>query len=308
MIRFEPEPDEVSRRIDVVLATRAGITRTRAQRAVRTGAVTAGGKVVRPSHKLEAGELVQGRLPAPEFPTPGPEDIPITIRYSDERVLVVSKPAGIVSHPARGHETGTLINALLALDEPLAGTGSTRPGIVHRLDKDTSGLLLVAKDEPAREFLVDALRARRVERRYFALVRGTPGAPTGTIDAPVGRHPVRRRRMAVTSTGRPAVTHYRVVATGAGVSLLDVDLETGRTHQIRVHLGHIGHPVLGDATYGGRSELSASLGLARPFLHAFRLRFPHPDDGRAVTVADELPADLTAALSLAGIDAPSFSS
>jgi len=304
VIDFEPSDEEVGRRIDVVLAARAGITRTLAQRAVRSGAVTVGGKNVRPSHRVEKGDVVAGALPLPEVAPPGPEDIAITVRYSDERVLVVSKPAGMVTHPARGHATGTLVNALLALGGPLAGAGSTRPGIVHRLDKDTSGLLLVAKDDDAQVYLVDELRARRIERRYAALVRGTMPARSGTIEAPVGRHPIRRRKMAVTSAGRPSVTHYEVLGEGAGVSLLDVALETGRTHQIRVHLAHLGHPVLGDRAYGGGSEPATTLGLARPFLHAWKLTFPHPDDGRPVAITDPLSPDLAAALQAAGIQTP----
>jgi 23S rRNA pseudouridine1911/1915/1917 synthase len=209
-----------------------------------------------------------------------------------------------VTHPARGHEAGTLVNALLALGEPLAGMGSTRPGIVHRLDKDTSGLLLVAKDDAAQQFLVEALRDRRIQRVYLALVRGIPPAASGTIDAPLGRHPVKRRSIAVVAGGRPAVTHYRVVAKTDKAALLEVTLETGRTHQIRVHLAHLGHPVLGDRTYGGVSELSRSLGLTRPFLHAIRLSFPHPTDGRTIEVTDPLPPDLSAALTTANLPLP----
>jgi 23S rRNA pseudouridine1911/1915/1917 synthase len=162
----------------------------------------------------------------------------------------------------------------------------------------------VAKDDAAHAHLVEALRARRVERRYLALVAGPPPAASGTIDAPVGRHPRRRHLMAVVAGGRTAVTHYRVVGTGGDASLLDVALETGRTHQVRVHLAHLGHPVVGDRTYGGRSELSARLGLDRPFLHAWRLAFPHPADGRRLEVVDGLPEDLTAALAAAGIAPP----
>lgn len=306
MLRFRPHPDEVGRRVDVVVAARTGATRTLVQRALRGGDVTVGGREVRPSHRLETGELVAGDLPEPVLTPPAAEEIPLAVRYSDDRVLVVSKPPGLVVHPARGHEAGTLVNALLGLGGPLAGRGSTRPGIVHRLDKGTSGLLLVARDDGAQAALVAALRARRVERRYLTLVRGRPSPPSGTIDAPVGRHPVRRRLMAVVAEGRPAVTHYRVLEANEEASLLDVVLETGRTHQIRVHLGHLGHPVMGDATYGGRSELSMRLSLDRPFLHAWRLAFPHPDDGRTVEVTDELAPDLAAACVLAGFEVPAF--
>jgi 23S rRNA pseudouridine1911/1915/1917 synthase len=303
VIRFRPRTSEVGRRIDVVLAERAGVTRTLAQRALRGGAVTVNGHEARPSHRLERDDLVAGSVPEPTFRPPEPEDIPVAVRYSDDRVLVVSKPPGLVVHPARGHDAGTLVNALLALGEPLAAAGSTRPGIVHRLDKDTSGLLLVAKDDAAWEWLVSELKARRIVRRYLALVRGAMPAASGSIDAPVGRHPVRRRLMAVVGDGRPAVTHYRVVAAGGSCALVELTLETGRTHQIRVHLAHLGHPVLGDRTYGGVSELSRSLGLTRPFLHAHRLEFPHPEGGER-TVDDELPPDLIEALERAGLSAP----
>lgn len=304
MISFTPEPEEIGRRIDVVLAERGKVTRTLAQRAVKNGDVLVGGEVVRTSYRLEEGDLVEGEIPAPVFAAPQAEDIPITIRYSDERLLVVSKPAGLVTHPAAGHHTGTLVNALLNMGVPLAAAGSTRPGIVHRLDKDTSGLLLVAKDDGAQASLVESLRARHISRRYLALVRGIPASPSGSIDAPIGRHPTRRQQMAVVSGGRPSVTHYEVLESGLAMSLLEVTLETGRTHQIRVHLANLGHPVMGDRTYGGLSDASKGLGLDRPFLHAWKLSFPHPDDGRRVDVDDPLPADLVRALEAAGLAVP----
>lgn len=298
-------------RLDVIVAKRASVTRGLAQAAIKEGAVTVDGRVVRPSHRLEEGESVSGSVAVPTVDLPQGEDIDLDLRYDDERVLVVSKPAGLVTHPARGHDSGTLVNALLGLGVPLAGATSIRPGIVHRLDKDTSGLLLVAKDDGAQEYLVDALRARRIERRYLALVRGRPPADSGTIEAPIDRHPVKRRLFAVVAGGRPSVTHYKVVeprAASAGrekdadrLALLDVKLETGRTHQIRVHLAHLGNPVLGDRVYGGVSELSREIGLTRPFLHARSLRFPHPDDGREIHVEDELPGDLQEALERAGL-------
>jgi 23S rRNA pseudouridine1911/1915/1917 synthase len=303
-MRFVVDEDEDGRRADVVVADRAGVTRTLAQRALRGGDVTVGGEVVRPGRRLAAGELVAGAVPAPTFAPPEPEDIPVVVRYEDDRVLVVSKPAGLVTHPARGHDTGTLVNALLGRGGALAGLGTTRPGIVHRLDKDTSGLLLVAKDDAAHAHLVAALRARQVERRYLALIRGRPAAPSGTVDAPVGRHPRHRKLMAVVPEGRPAVTHYRTVAASDEVTLVDVSLETGRTHQIRVHLSHLGHPVVGDRAYGGRGEPATRLGLDRPFLHSWRLAFPHPDGGRRVDVADPLPDELGAALAAAGLRPP----
>jgi 23S rRNA pseudouridine1911/1915/1917 synthase len=300
VIEFTPRPSEIGERLDVVLARRASVTRTLAQRAIRSGAIEVDGAGVKPSYRLEGDEVVAGEIPAPVTPTPEAEDIPIEIRYSDDRVLVVSKPAGLVTHPAAGHHSGTLVNALLALGESLAGMDSIRPGIVHRLDRETSGLLLVAKDDAARDYLVDAIRSRRVRRVYAALVRGRPPSESGTIEAPVGRHPADRRLMAVVATGRPAVTHYRILGSNESVSLLEVTLETGRTHQIRVHLAHLGHPVVGDGVYGGRGA-AAGLGLDRLFLHARLIAFPHPDDGRTVTVEEPLPADLREVLERAGL-------
>jgi 23S rRNA pseudouridine1911/1915/1917 synthase len=300
LVRFTAEPEDEGRRIDVVLAARAGITRVRAQRALRSGEVLVDGAPARPSHRLERGQVVAGSVPEPELDRPQPEDIPLEIRYRDDRVIVVSKPAGLVVHPARGHEDGTLVNALLGLGVSLAGEGSVRPGIVHRLDKDTSGLLLVARDDDAQAHLVDAIQRRAVERLYLAAVGGTMPAASGTVDAPLGRHPVKRRLMAVVDGGRPAVTHYRVLDTNGELSLLEVKLETGRTHQIRVHLAHIGHPVTGDRVYGGRPDRA----LNRPWLHAFRLSFPHPDDGRPVVVTDPPPRALSEALAGAGLSVP----
>jgi 23S rRNA pseudouridine1911/1915/1917 synthase len=301
VIRFRPAPDEIGQRADVVLAKRASVTRTLAQRALRSGEVRIGGRRARPSDRLDEAEVVEGRVPEPAVARPEAEDIPVVVRFSDDRLLVVSKPAGLVTHPARGHAGGTLVNALLGLRVPLSAVGSSRPGIVHRLDKDTSGLLLVAKDDDAQQYLVDAIRARAVDRRYVALVRGTMPAGTGTIEAPVGRHPVKRRQMAVVAGGKPAVTHYAVIDASLEMSLLEAKLETGRTHQIRVHMAHAGHPVLGDRAYGGTSERSRALGLTRPFLHAWRLTFPHPDGGEMIEVSDELPNDLLDALARAGL-------
>jgi 23S rRNA pseudouridine1911/1915/1917 synthase len=297
-MRFVVEPDDAGERVDVLVAKLSGATRTRVQRGLKSGTLKVDGDVVRPSHRLEVGQVVTGDLPLPEPTEPTPQDIPLDVRYSDDRVMVVSKPAGLVVHPARGHHQDTLVNALLGLGISLAAQGSVRPGIVHRLDKDTSGLLLIAKDDSAQHHLVEALRARRVERLYLALVRGRMPAASGTVDAPVGRHPVNRRLMAVMDGGRRAVTHYSVLDSSQEVALLEVKLETGRTHQIRVHLAHLGHPVVGDRTYGG----PRLLGLTRPFLHAFRLIFPHPDDGRLIEVSSDLPEDLSQALETAGLN------
>jgi 23S rRNA pseudouridine1911/1915/1917 synthase len=304
MIRFVATGEEAGERLDVVLTKRSSLPRRVCQEAIRSGAVLVGERTVRPSHRVEEGDVIAGEVAEAAPTKPEAEDIPIDIRWEDDRVMVISKPAGLVTHPAHGHTTGTLVGALLNLGRPLADAGSIRPGLVHRLDKDTSGLLLVAKDDAAQEFLVESIKNRSVERTYHALVRGELGSASGTIDAAIGRHPHRRTLMAVVAEGKPAVTHFSVLATTGAASFLDVRLETGRTHQIRVHLAHLGHPVLGDGVYGGRSELARSFGLERPFLHARRLAFPHPDTGEQVVVTDPMPADLRAALDKAGIDPP----
>lgn len=304
MISFEPAEEEVGERLDVILAARGAVTRTLAQRAIKSRLVTLNGDPARPSHRLEPGDRIEGELPEKIVTAPEAEDIPVDVRYSDDHLLVISKPAGLVTHPARGHETGTLVNALLALGGTLSQENSIRPGIVHRLDKDTSGLLLIAKDDATQEALVEAIRRREVERRYLALVRGVPPAATGTIEAPVGRHPTKRRLMAVVAGGKPSVTHYAVLQSADERALLDVTLGTGRTHQIRVHLAHLGHPVLGDRVYGGYSERTKALGLDRPFLHAWRLALTHPTTGMRIQVEDPLPTDLLRSLEAAGLTDP----
>jgi 23S rRNA pseudouridine1911/1915/1917 synthase len=292
---------DVGERVDAFIARGTDLPRARVQAALRAGELTVNGRAVRPSYRLEAGDEIAGDVSTPERSAPQAEDIFVAVRYEDDRVLVVSKPAGMVTHPGHGNPSGTLVNALLARGHSLSQLDPERPGIVHRLDKDTSGLLLVAKDDDAQGSLADAMQQRRIDRRYAALVRGSLGSVTGTIDAPVGRHPVRRQKMAVVPGGRSAVTHYEVLDSNDTEALLELKLETGRTHQIRVHLSHLGHPVLGDPTYGGKSDRSKALGLTRPFLHAWRLAFPHPEDGRLIEVEDPLPPDLEQVLAATGL-------
>jgi 23S rRNA pseudouridine1911/1915/1917 synthase len=289
-------------RLDQVLAELADVSRAAATRWIEAGRVLVDGHARPKSHRLEGGERVRWEpLAAPVSAALVPERRPLAIRFEDEHLLVVAKPAGLVVHPGAGHPTGTLVNALLGRDDPrLSATGGTvRPGIVHRLDKDTSGLLLVAKDDRSHAALTRDLAARRIERRYLALVQGHLD-PDGTVDAPIGRHPRDRRRMAVVPGGRRAVTHWHVLERLAGVDLVEVRLETGRTHQIRVHLSSIGHPVVGDLTYGADPRLAERVGLARPFLHAWRLGFSHPVSGERVELVEELPEELQAVLRLPG--------
>jgi 23S rRNA pseudouridine1911/1915/1917 synthase len=230
-------------------------------------------------------------------PEPAVEAAPCQIVYEDEHLLVVDKPAGVVVHPGAGVARGTLVNALLHHVPSIRSVGGAdRPGIVHRLDKDTSGLLLVAKDDATHLALARDLADHRVERQYLALVQGRLPASSGTVDAPVGRHPRDRKRMAVVPTGRHAVTHWRVLETFPAVQLAEATLETGRTHQVRVHLASLRHPLAGDRTYGADPTLAARLGLDRPFLHAWRLAFDHPGDGTRVELTEPLPPELQSVL------------
>jgi 23S rRNA pseudouridine1911/1915/1917 synthase len=292
--------EAAGRRLDEVVAGLAGTSRAQAARWATDGLVEVDGRPRPKSHRLSGGERLAWA--PPETPAPGrpvAEDRPLAVRYEDDRLLVVAKPAGLVVHPGPGHPTGTLVNALLGRPETSlsAGGGATdRPGIVHRLDKDTSGLLLVAKDDATHQALARDLAAHRVERRYLALVQGRLPGETGTVDAPVGRHPRDRRRMAVVAGGRPAVTHWRVLETFPAVQLAEATLETGRTHQVRVHLASLRHPLVGDRAYGADPTLAARLGVPRPFLHAWRLAFTHPADGHRVELTEPLPPDLQAPL------------
>jgi 23S rRNA pseudouridine1911/1915/1917 synthase len=265
------------------------------------------------SHRLAAGEQVTVE-PPPEPPSGAAGTPPPPVRHEDEHVLVVSKPPGLVVHPGVGNPAGTLVQALAEAGYPLARAGGEdRPGIVHRLDRDTSGLLVVAKTDEAYHGLVAALKRRDVERAYTTLVEGTMPGESGAVDAPVGRHQRDRIRFVAKADGRPALTRWTVERVGtvavpsggdAEVSLLTCRLETGRTHQIRVHLSFAGHPVAGDADYGARKDLAAALGLERPFLHSGRLRFAHPVTGAEVAVDDPLPPDLLEAGRRAGVLPP----
>lgn len=282
-------------RLDAFLAEPLG-SRTRAARLVDAGAVTVDGAVVPRRHKVRAGEHVLVTVPErAEAPAEVAADAPFGVPYEDEHLLVVDKPAGIVVHPAPGHTTGTLAQAL-AGHGALGGEEAWRAGIVHRLDRDTSGLLVVAKSEEAHRRLKALLQARDVTREYLALVEGRPPARAGTIDAPIGRDRRQRTRHSTeTDHPREAVTHFTVEEALPAATLLRVRLETGRTHQIRVHLEAIGFPVAGDPDYGG-GRSAERFGLTRQFLHAARLAFTHPMTGAAVDLTSPLPEDLRDAL------------
>ena len=293
MKTLELTADRPGERLDVFLARAvADLSRSQARRLIDDGLVTVDGTPERPSYRLPGGARITATLPPVEEVEPAAERIPLTIIYQDEDVIVVDKPAGLTVHPAPGHPSGTLVNALLALAPELAGLRDrVRPGIVHRLDRDTSGLLVVARNERARDDLIRQMKQREVSKTYLALVQGVPQPPQGTIEAPIGRHPRNRKKMAVIAGGREAETRYRVRETVDGFALLEVEPVTGRTHQIRVHLAAIGHPVAGDTTYGKRSDI-----VGRQFLHAWRLAFDLPSSGRRVEFESPLPADLRAAL------------
>lgn len=303
--RAEFEVADGGVRLDRFLADRVpGLSRSAAQRLIDSGQVTVNGEPVRASHKIKIGDLILAPLPdETEAPPLAAEPIPLSIVYEDSALLVVNKAAGMVVHPAPGHPGGTLVNALLAYCPELADGDDDRPGIVHRLDRDTSGLVLVAKTAKIRRALQRQFQERTVQKSYLALLDGHLQPAWGRIEAPIGRDPAHRQRMAVLRGGREAVTEYHVLEqfshkTGptAGLySLVEAEPHTGRTHQIRVHFASIQHPVVGDAVYGRRRS---HLPVPRQFLHARRLDFRHPETGQRLTLEAPLPHDLDSVLDL----------
>jgi 23S rRNA pseudouridine1911/1915/1917 synthase len=290
-------------RFDLAVSAVAGISRAHAQRLITDGRALVGGRRARASDRLRGGELVSVRLSAPPDPSLEPESIPLQVAYEDAEILIVDKPAGLVVHPSAGHASGTLVNALLGRSrdrvEPLGSiAGVGRPGIVHRLDKDTSGLLVVAKTDAAQASLMRQFGERTIDKEYVALVRGEAPAVRGRIEAPVGRDPRDRQRMAVVAGGREAVTEYEALGSARGYALLALRPRTGRTHQLRAHLAYLGLPIAGDMRYGGGSGPG---GLSRQFLHATRLTLDRPLDGQRLGAWSELPSDLADALAAIGI-------
>jgi 23S rRNA pseudouridine1911/1915/1917 synthase len=307
--------EESGDRLDRVLATRVALSRTRLKGLILAGEVAIGGRTIRdPGYRVNAGDVVTVTVPPPEPAVPQGEAMPLAIVYEDDDVIVIDKPAGLVVHPAAGNERGTLVNALIAhCGDSLSGIGGVRrPGIVHRLDKDTSGLMVVAKNDRAHRALArqfaDHGRTGSLERGYLAFVWGGPDRPKGVIDAPLDRHPHAREKQAVREGGREAITHWQVLERYGGLdgrpaaSLIECRLETGRTHQIRVHLAHIGHPLMGDALYGPGFKTKAALlppaarqalaDLGRQALHAYLLGFEHPSSQEFLQFRSELPIDL----------------
>jgi 23S rRNA pseudouridine1911/1915/1917 synthase len=299
-IRVLRVPDGPSGRVDRYVADATGMSRSYVQKLISDGRLTVAGAPLRANAIVGAGTELRLDVPeaAPLELVPAPE-IALRVVYQDDDLLIIDKPAGLVVHPAAGHADGTLVNALLA-----HGDGSTwggiagvqRPGIVHRLDRDTSGLLMVARRDSAQASLMAQLKARRIKKTYQALVLGSVAAAVGRIEAPIGRDPKHRTRMAVVPDGRPSVTGYRVRERFEGWTLLELDLVTGRTHQIRVHLEAIGHPVAGDPVYGTGTSRRGPDGLGRLFLHAWRLELTSPSTGELIRATAALPAELESVL------------
>jgi 23S rRNA pseudouridine1911/1915/1917 synthase len=270
------ENEDQGQRIDKLIALKIKeLSRSRVQKLIEDGQVLLDGSPCKPNTKVKAGSILEVAIPEPEEPDLRPEEIPLDIIYEDRDLLVLNKPQGLVVHPAPGNQAGTLVNALLNHCRDLSGiNGTKRPGIVHRLDKDTSGALVVAKNDFTHHRLAAQLKERKVSRTYWALVHGNVGEEGGRIDAPIGRHPVHRKKMAVVErNAKPAITEYRVKERFQGYTLVEVNLHTGRTHQIRVHMAYIKHPVVGDPVYGPKYN---PFGLTTQVLHAYRLSFVHP--------------------------------
>jgi 23S rRNA pseudouridine1911/1915/1917 synthase len=289
-------PEEAGERIDRYVSQKLSeLSRSYTQQLIMDGAIQINQQLVKARQLVQAGDLVTVQCPPIQPSELIPEDIPLNVVYEDADVVVVDKVAGMVVHPAPGHITGTLVHALLSHYPDVQVNGTVRPGIVHRLDRFTSGLLVIARHEGAMKHLTDQQKARTMYKAYLAVVQGRFREPTGTIDAPIGRHPVDRNRQAIMADGREAVTHYRVLEELGEFTLIEAVLQTGRTHQIRVHFAYKSHPVLGDPTYGSRKS-RAAFGINRQFLHAYKLGFRLPKDDSWCEFNSLLPEDLETTL------------
>ena len=297
--------NDVGKRLDVYVAERGGITRSASAKLTERGAVKVNGVKMPKNYRLREGDTVDIDFPEPVPDRAEPENIPLDIVYEDDYMLIVNKPKGMVVHPAAGNPTGTLVNALLYhCGTSLSGiNGVIRPGIVHRIDKDTSGLLAVAKTDAAHVSLAEQISSHSFGRRYEAIINGHLRDESGTVDAPIGRHPVDRKKMAIVKGGKPAVTHYSVVSHLEKADHIALQLETGRTHQIRVHMASLGHPLLGDTVYGGgksRFEVTHASLLSGQCLHAKTISFVHPITGELMKFDSALPEYFTECLRLLG--------
>ena len=288
-------------RIDSALTRVLGLSRTAVVRLLEDGDITTGGKAMPKSDRVTAGQIIDVLMPAPinTDPIPLTPLDGLTIVYDDQDLVVIDKPVGCAAHPSPGWMGPTVVGALMAAGYSISTTGpAERQGIVHRLDVGTSGLMIVAKSDKAFHVLKDAFRNRTVDKIYHAMVQGHMDPTTGTIDAPIDRHPKEDHRFAVMATGKESITHYEVIEFYRGVSMVKIELETGRTHQIRVHFSALHHPLVGDTTYGADPVLAKSLQMSRPWLHAAELRFAHPVTGAALNFHAPYPADLTRSLAL----------
>jgi 23S rRNA pseudouridine1911/1915/1917 synthase len=298
--RRVPVPDGLDgERLDSALARMFGLSRAQAADLIGNGDVLVDGHPAAKSDRVPAGQWLEVTLPPPPVPlSVSPQPVPgLTVLFEDADIIVVDKPVGVAAHPTPGWTGPTVLQGLLAAGHTVATSGAAeRQGIVHRLDAGTTGAMVVAKSESAYSALKQAFRERTVDKRYHALVQGHPDPLRGTIDAPIARHPSRDGRFAIVADGRPSVSHYDTLEAFRAASLVEVRLETGRTHQIRVHMAAVRHPCVGDRLYGGDPVLAARLGLTRQWLHAVKLGFAHPSDGRAVEFVSPYPADLQGAL------------
>lgn len=301
------DPEDAGQRIDSFIAGRLeGYTRSRTAKLITEGLVLLDGKKAKAGNKVKSGDRVIVRIPEAKPTTLEPEDIPLKIVYEDECVIVVDKPAGMVAHPSAGHPTGTLVHALLHHGRTLSSLGGLeRPGIVHRLDKDTSGLLIVARDEQSHLSLCQQLKERTLKRSYYAVIHGAFKEDSGIIETQIGRHRTDRKKMWINPKhGRTAITEFEVVSRYPGFALCRLSLQTGRTHQIRVHLAYKGHPVVGDSIYGGKKKQRFKgvdrLLIGRQALHAYKLGFLHPRDGKYLELESPLPEDMVELLGKIG--------
>ena len=290
-------PEDAAGRVDRFVADASGLSRSYVQKLISDGHLTAAGAPLKANQAIVPSSVLELEVPDPEPLALEPEPIPLSTVYEDDDMIIVDKPAGLVVHPAAGHPSGTLVNALLARGTEYGGiAGVQRPGIVHRLDRDTSGLLMVAKNDRAQTGLMAQLKARGVKKTYLGLVQGSVTATTGRIEAPIGRDPAHRMRMAVVPDGRASVTGYRVRERLGQWTLLELDLVTGRTHQIRVHLAAIGHPLAGDPIYGNGTSRRGPDGSTRLFLHSWRIEVQSPADGHVIRATAPLPPELESVL------------
>ena len=308
VLSFAATESEAGKRLDtVIIAHLSTLSRSRANRLIRGGHVTVNGLIRKPGYLTKPGDIVRFETPSPEPITCSAEPIPISILYEDGDVIVLNKPPGLVVHPGAGHKSRTLVNALLFHCPDLERVGGGfRPGIVHRLDKDSSGILVVAKNDKAHESLSRQFKKRQVQKRYLALVYGNVKAPEGVISLPIGRHPTDRKKMSTESRrSRSTETRWKIKEAFSGVTLFEIDLKTGRTHQVRVHCAAIGHPVVGDATYGGKKRWKdlaqgpmqdLARAIRRQMLHAWKLSFVHPRTGQWMHFESPVPKDMASVL------------